>query len=382
MHRSFLLLLSMLLLAGCSTRDLPTPPTTAPVVLKEVLLPEKLGAQQLYRIEIAVSGAADSVRLEAAPLNAAAPERTLYLYDDGGARHSLDGDRVAFDGIFTQLLHWQPAAAGGQEYRLHFQALQGGQSAGEPLEEIRRSGDLSAPVLTRLILPDTLQSGFSGLRLLQAMVTDSSGASDVARVEVRGSATGKAAFDTLLYDDGTHGDITAADGLFTLAVDRTFCARKSGAYTFAFTAVDKSGLKSAVRSAEMVLVNGAPLLIGLSAPESVTRPASGISTHLVTIQVEEPQGLQDVNRVLLRAYNPDGSGFNNNPFVMYDNGLALDINRWDLGYRGDQVARDGVYSMTVIFDASKALGAYRLTFVAEDWAGQQSELVTHSIMLE
>lgn len=135
-------------------------------------------------------------------------------------------------------------------------------------------------------------------------------------------------------------------------------------------------------STGMVLVNGAPTLSGLTAPDNVARPASGISTHLVSVEVNEPEGLQDVNRVLLRAYNPDGSGFNNNPFLMYDNGLTLDINRWDLGYRGDLTARDGVYSMTVIFDPAKALGSYRLTFVAEDWAGQQSELLTHTIVLD
>lgn len=382
MRRSLLFILCLLLFAGCGKRSLPTPPLAEPVVLKNATLPEKLAAQQLYRIEITVTGAADSVRLEAAPQGSAAPEQSWYLHDDGGARHPEDGDVVAFDGVFTQVLRWQPAVSGGQPYQLSFQALNGGRSAGDPLEEIRRSGDLSAPVILQLSFPDSLLSGFAGTRLLQALVADSSGAGDVAQVEVRATAPGKAAFDTLLYDDGTHGDAAAGDGLFSLAVDRTFTARKNGAYLITCVAVDRSGLRSVAMSTGMVLVNGVPTLSGLTAPDNVARPASGISTHLVSVEVNEPEGLQDVNRVLLRAYNPDGSGFNNNPFLMYDNGLTLDINRWDLGYRGDLTARDGVYSMTVIFDPAKALGSYRLTFVAEDWAGQQSELLTHTIVLD
>ncbi|HQG45088.1 MAG TPA: hypothetical protein PLG50_05480, partial [bacterium] len=334
MRRSFVFIVCLMLLAGCGKRTLPTPPLAEAVALKKATLPEKLAAQQLYRIEITVSGAADSVRLEAAPQGSAAPERTWSLYDDGGALHPEDGDVVAFDGVFTQVLRWQPAVSGGQPYQLRFQALREGRSAGDPLEEIRRSGDLAAPVILQLNFPDSLASGFAGTRLLQALVADSSGADDVARVEVRATAAGKAAFDTMLYDDGTHGDDTAADGLFNLAVDKTFNARKTGAYLFTCVAVDRSGLRSGAMSTSMVMVNGVPHLSGLSAPDNVTRPASGISTHLVSVQVDEPEGLQDINRVLLRAYNPDGSGFNNNPFLMYDNGLALDINRWDLGYRG------------------------------------------------
>lgn len=381
MRRLILLSLPLLILAGCGKRELPTPPAREEVVLGEATLPEVLGPQLLYRVEIAASGGVDSVLLEAVPGGTSAAEQRFYLYDDGGARHAGDGDVVAFDNIFTQRILWQPVIPGFREYELRFQASRDGRAVGEPLILTRSSGDLRAPVVEQIILPDTLRSGFAGSLLLQAVVVDSSGPGDVARVELTGSAEGKASFDTLLYDDGSHGDPAAGDNIFSLAVDRTFGARKSGAYTIRIVAVDKSGQRSPARSALLVIVNGAPLLTELTAPAVVQRPAAGSSSHLVSVRIDEPQGLPDINRVLLRAYNPDGSGFNNNPFVMYDNGLALDISRWDLGYRGDLTAKDGVYSMTVIFDPSKPLGVYRLTLVAEDWAGNQSELLTHTITL-
>ncbi|HOC26441.1 MAG TPA: hypothetical protein PKJ13_14085 [bacterium] len=382
MRRLILLSLPLLILAGCGKRELPTPPAPEEVVLSQAMLPEMLGPMRLYRIEIGAAGEVDSVLLEAVPRGTGAAEQRFYLYDDGGARHAGDGDVVAFDNIFSQQILWQPTLPGFREYELRFQASRAGRTVGEPLILMRSSGDQRAPEVAQLLLPDTLRSGFSGSLLFQAVVIDSSGPGDVARVELTGSAAGKASFDTLLYDDGSHGDPAAGDYIYSLAVDRTFGARKQGAYTIRIAAVDRSGQRSPEKSAILVIVNTAPLLTDLNAPAAVQRPAAGASSHLVSVRIDEPQGLQDINRVLLRAYNPDGTGFNNNPFVMYDNGLALDISRWDLGYRGDLTDGDGVYSMTVIFDAAKPLGVYRLTFTAEDWAGNQSELLTHTITLD
>jgi len=382
MRRLILLSLPLLILAGCGKRELPTPPAPEEVVLSQAMLPEMLGPMRLYRIEIGAAGEVDSVLLEAVPRGTGAAEQRFYLYDDGGARHAGDGDVVAFDNIFSQQILWQPTLPGFREYELRFQASRAGRTVGEPLVLMRSSGDQRAPEVAQLLLPDTLRSGFSGSLLFQAVVIDSSGPGDVARVELTGSAAGKASFDTLLYDDGSHGDPAAGDYIYSLAVDRTFGARKQGAYTIRIAAVDRSGQRSPEKSAILVIVNTAPLLTDLNAPAAVQRPAAGASSHLVSVRIDEPQGLQDINRVLLRAYNPDGTGFNNNPFVMYDNGLALDISRWDLGYRGDLTDGDGVYSMTVIFDAAKPLGVYRLTFTAEDWAGNQSELLTHTITLD
>ncbi len=382
MRRLILLSLPLLILAGCGKRELPTPPAPEEVVLSQAMLPEMLGPMRLYRIEIGAAGEVDSVLLEAVPRGTGAAEQRFYLYDDGGARHAGDGDVVAFDNIFSQQILWQPTLPGFREYELRFQASRAGRTVGEPLILMRSSGDQRAPEVAQLLLPDTLRSGFSGSLLFQAVVIDSSGPGDVARVELTGSAAGKASFDTLLYDDGSHGDPAAGDYIYSLAVDRTFGARKQGAYTIRIAAVDRSGQRSPEKSAILVIVNTAPLLTDLNAPAAVQRPAAGASSHLVSVRIDEPQGLQDINRVLLRAYNPDGTGFNNNPFVMYDNGLALDISRWDLGYRGDLTDGDGVYSMTVIFDAAKPLGVYRITFTAEDWAGNQSELLTHTITLD
>jgi len=382
MRRLILLSLPLLILAGCGKRELPTPPAPEEVVLSQAMLPEMLGPMRLYRIEIGAAGEVDSVLLEAVPRGTGAAEQRFYLYDDGGARHAGDGDVVAFDNIFSQQILWQPTLPGFREYELRFQASRAGRTVGEPLVLMRSSGDQRAPEVAQLLLPDTLRSGFSGSLLFQAVVIDSSGPGDVARVELTGSAAGKASFDTLLYDDGSHGDPAAGDYIYSLAVDRTFGARKQGAYTIRIAAVDRSGQRSPEKSAILVIVNTAPLLTDLNAPAAVQRPAAGASSHLVSVRIDEPQGLQDINRVLLRAYNPDGTGFNNNPFVMYDNGLALDISRWDLGYRGDLTDGDGVYSMTVIFDAAKPLGVYRITFTAEDWAGNQSELLTHTITLD
>ncbi len=382
MRRIAVVPLLLMMLAGCEQRQLPTPsllPVEARLVSARMAM--IMGPGKTYRVEVETEGAIDSVRLEVRPAGQGAVEKIYHLHDDGGALHVNNRDYVAGDGFFSQSILWNPVSALSQDYTFLFIALRDGQQQGEALPVTVFSGVLIAPVIEAVILPDTLQSGFEGTVLFQALVSDSSGLDDIARVEMHGSAPGKAAFDTLLFDDGTHGDAVAGDGHYTLAISREFGARKSGLYEIGFTAVDRSGLKSAVVNRNLFIVNGKPVLSDLLAPEDVKRPVSGLSTHLVTIKVRDPQGAADIKRIWLRAFYPNGQGFSNNPFTMYDNGLPLDIDRWNLGYRGDEVAGDGIYSMTVLFDATQALGLYRFSFEAEDWMGNLGQILEHTLTL-
>lgn len=382
MRRIVLVLFTLIIFIGCEERQLPTPPLQdGTVQLVRARLSSIMGQGKWYRIEVETQGAIDSLRLEIFPSGQNTADALHYLHDDGGAIHANDKDYVAGDGFFSQMIQWNPKSALPQNFKFTFTALRNDQVTGEALSVEIFSGVLIAPVITAVSIPDTLASGFEGTVLFQVTVRDSSGAGDIARVELLGTAPGKASFDTLLYDDATHGDPLPGDGIFSLAISREFGAYKNGLYEIRLKAVDKGGLESAVVQQTLFIINGKPELSSLTAPADAQRPASGLLASLVTVKVQDPQGRGDIKRIWLRAYNPNGTGFNSNPFTMYDNGLPLDINRWSLGYRGDEMAGDGIYSMTIIFDPGQALGNYRLTFEAEDWLGNLSEILEHTVLL-
>ena len=104
---------------------------------------------------------------------------------------------------------------------------------------------------------------------------------------------------------------------------------------------------------------------------------------LITVRIDDDQTLLDVNDVKLEWKKPDGTYSLNSPFDLYDNGLPWneDFTGWDDGWRGDENAGDGIYSITGIFDPNQPLGDYELTFYARDFSGNTSERITRIITL-
>jgi len=42
---------------------------------------------------------------------------------------------------------------------------------------------------------------------------------------------------------------------------------------------------------------------------------------LLSVRANDPDGFNDVTRVIFNSYKPDGSASGGNPFTMYDDGL-------------------------------------------------------------
>ena len=154
-----------------------------------------------------------------------------------------------------------------------------------------------------------------------------------------------------------------------------------------FYAVDRTGEKSESRIADMNFANFPPVISDLTAPDSVQRPTQNEEQFLdlVTIHVRDNQTLADIKSVRVIWEKPDGTFAEDSPLQLFDNGLPVkppNFDGWQFGYRGDEVAGDGVYSITIVFDnnvAKNPLGDYKLTFYAEDWAGNTSEKIEHII---
>ena len=125
---------------------------------------------------------------------------------------------------------------------------------------------------------------------------------------------------------------------------------------------------------EISLSNKAPDYSDLSVPSQITVPAEPdeYARELITIKVEDSEGLADIDQVYFYSLKPDLTFANSGqPIQMWDNGLPFNIYSSG-GEVGDAVAGDGIYSFTLVAwgDTSRTmLGEYKLTFHITDKAG-------------
>ncbi len=374
-------------------RELPLPPPQDDAVSMEIrLLPRVLNPYRFYRVEVKVSaspGLVDYVQLEVIRLGGSQVEASYFLNDDGDALHPNKGDVVAGDGIYTQVLQWRPPVLSRQYYQFRFTAIGERLTHTPAISDTILSLDNKPPRILQVQAPDFLPSGFAGEKYFYVAVEDSDGVEDIAAVQYIGVRNGITYFSGLLYDDGSHGDVVAADGLFTLRLDSTFAAAKMGTYTLQFIAYDRSNVASTMIQQLINIENRPPQLFNLVAPTEATIPLSGYSTFLVTIDVRDPQGLKDIQFVGYMALRPDSVYANQGlPIPMVDNGLPFDLDRWSQQYFGDLVANDGTYSITAVIFPTDAYGnptlkgKYIWTFYATDFVGNKSEQLIHEIVLK
>ncbi|MGC9091873.1 MAG: hypothetical protein ACP5JH_01320 [Bacteroidota bacterium] len=148
------------------------------------------------------------------------------------------------------------------------------------------------------------------------------------------------------------------------------------------TVVSASGAMSNSMFLSLLVVRSdrPPVISDLTAPDTVIAPRdSGQVTLLqLSIRASDPDGLQDIARVIFYSYKPDGTLANNgSPFSMYDDGGAG-------GQIGDTdpVAGDGVYTLTIQLPYGTQTGRYKFVFQAFDRVGEGSNTITHYITVQ
>ncbi|NIA28461.1 MAG: hypothetical protein GWP06_00945 [Actinobacteria bacterium] len=386
-----LLLLFFLLPLGCAKRELPVQvQETSVPVLEKHLVPSFVNPNHTYTFSIRVKNAqnVDSVKMTVLKEGDMEPvEFTAGLYDDGGALHSGDGDVVASDGYFTNNILWIPEDSTRQKFIFAFLAVNESGEKSEVLQDTVVSLSNVPPQILNVQLPDSLPGGFAGQTIFKVETADSNGIEDVDKILYRGIRN-----DTLYFSGELlrSSDIIPENpdaAVFVLNADSSFAVGKKGNYDIIFEAVDHSGVKSSPVSRPLYIGNKAPLLSDVTAPPIFERP-NGSKTNtakfLITVKARDSQTLKDIQFVKMIWKKPDGTFSKNSPFTLYDNGLPFhnDFSGWNQGYRGDQIAGDGIYSITGLFDPTQPLGDYLLTFYAHDLAGNISENVTYIITLK
>lgn len=179
-----------------------------------------------------------------------------------------------------------------------------------------------------------------------------------------------------LHDDGRDPDLIAGDGIYSGNISFKIQRTDVGQFMIGFLANDKRQLSSnlVLTGISVVRGNRPPTLSNLQAPDTVAVSNSTVLIKL-SVQADDPDGLNDIQKVWFNSFKPDGTPSSGNPFQMYDDGNAG-------GISGDSVAGDGIYSLIIQLPPTSIKGTYRFEFQASDRSQALSNILVHKLTVK
>jgi hypothetical protein len=180
-----------------------------------------------------------------------------------------------------------------------------------------------------------------------------------------------------LLDNGklANGDSSAGDNKYS----NKFPLSKSypiGIYAIKFYITDINNETKQAAIQNFQYYNGQnnlpPLLSNLNVQDTI-KVADPKSVILMTVEVSDPNGLDDIKSVYFTVFRPDGTS-SGNKTQMFDDG--------DFETDGDLKKGDSTFSILVEITPSNAKGTYRFDFQAVDLGGALSEIISHNIVVQ
>lgn len=146
-----------------------------------------------------------------------------------------------------------------------------------------------------------------------------------------------------------------------------------GSYKVEFLAVTTSGLNSNTVTNNFSVINSnsiKPVVSIIYAPDTLVRPTgSELVPAFLQVQVNDPDGICDIEWARFNSINPNGVPNSNNPFTMYDNGNPAPP-------FSDTVGNDGKFSLTIYIGSTATLGDFSFKFFAKD----RSDLTSDTLL--
>lgn len=177
------------------------------------------------------------------------------------------------------------------------------------------------------------------------------------------------------YDIVAQGELAGSGGSGSyLGIGELLLSKGSiGKYTILVFATDSKGnISNQARGSLDFQTEGGdpPVILAITAPDSVSRPAPEQAAILVNIiaEVTDPDGLDNVAKVVLRTIS-------NQEFPLLDDGGN------DGSPSGDAVAGDGMYTITIQVESTNGLGPNTFRFQATDRSGFESNIVEKTITI-
>jgi len=237
-----------------------------------------------------------------------------------------------------------------------------------------------SPRLLSFTIPRTITADSAYAPVFRATAGDVDGLASLrfVRVEFYPPAFPRPTLVDSLFDDGKNDDGAARDGVFARAIPTAkLCGE--GTFSIVLRAIDAANAESPAlvdilnirrRSATPPPnVNLPPAVSNLTAPTTISRNRTP-NTYVLSVQVSDPNCIADLKRVFFNTFLPDGRASSGNPFVMRDDGVKD---------KGDEIAGDGRFSLTIEIRSDAAIGTYRFEFQAEDKKGALSNKIIQNI---
>ena len=248
----------------------------------------------------------------------------------------------------------------------------------EPLENTfyAKEGIINnAPTLTANQIPDSVYVDKIVPFIIQVSAEDEDTEDFIQKVtyQILGPTISDLAQEGQLFDDGSTGDQTAGDGIYTIETTTEFASWKFGTYHIFITAFDSKQKASesffTVIPWAKIELGLTPELLNLSAPDTIVRPSTGDKSILLSIEASDPDHNNDVKEVFFYSKKPNGEYANSgNPFNLYDDGLSGDIS-----------AKDNIFSLIIWITSANDFGNYVFEFQARDYSDLISNKIIHTI---
>ncbi len=363
---------------SCDNDD-PVQPTNVAPVLKNFTVPDTILTQinQSYIVSVQVSdenGLDDIASVKYEILNS---QENVFaqgdFYDDGN--YNSHGDIVANNGTYSQRLNVDFPAG---EYQIITSAIDKSDLESDRLGKTfyTKEGVINnAPTLAVIQIPDSVYVDKIVPFFIQVRAEDEDSDDYISKVtfQVLGPTISDLALEGELVDDGSSGDQTAGDGIYSIETTTEFASWKFGSYHLYMTAFDSKqkaseSIYTTIPWAKMEL-GVIPELFNLSSPDTIVRPMTGDKSILLTIEATDPDNKNDVKEVFFYSKKPNGEYANSgNPFNLYDDGAS-----------GDATANDNIFSLIIWIISANDLGDYVFEFQARDYSDLLSSKIIHTI---
>jgi hypothetical protein len=313
----------------------------------EVVVQDPQGFDNIETVTLSIYDSDNQLKYESA------------LYDDGAVVYTNDGDKMAIDGIFTNVFIAKDIAANPGAYTFTAKVLDkdGNSSQSQVLQVIFSYS--AVPMIKNISAPDTI-SFFHGQPHFFATVYDSNGIGNIDKVyfHIENDSIDGVLKTYTMVNDGTNGDAVSNDSVFTYRIDSTFAIGRKGSYRLSFFALNLFGQENIPIIHNIYFTSGKPVITKIAMPDSLERPVGNDPVMVkITVWVEDVQGADDIDAVYFYSKKPDGEmGNSGNPFFLINKG-------------------NGVYEIEIGLNSANLLGKYKFTFTARDKAENLSDTV-------
>lgn len=295
---------------------------------------------------------------------------TMSLFDDG-----THGDATAGDGVYSLLMEPPPEYALNGDYQYIFRAKDIKGKRSEALTKVIKVIGNRAPILSDIVAPDSLFSGGDSALFSVEVYDPDGGTIEAVFIDIDNPLSIWSPDSVPLYDDGTHGDVVSGDGTFSLMMSPPPDSALTGSYTFSFKAIDDLQAIGELSTEVTIIGNYPPTLSDLQAPDTLQRTNDPTETWVVSVLVDDNQGLAGIEKAWFYSIRPDGQRGEAGDIQLYDDGNEDE--------HGDETAGDGRYSRKLQKpNMESQIGDYRFIFKARDIFEAVSDSLLHYIHVE